>query len=81
MFQIFRLDGGKSERNMKLPLARLKDSKEIMFFPNNISGSVWEYNEIQWKLHTPSDPPTDWKNNWKEDLTIEITCSRKSRSF
>ena len=76
-----------------MPLARLKYSKDISFFPNNITGSVWEYNHLnaygetskpmsQRIYRTPSSPPpNNWRNTWIEDPTIEITCSCKFRCF
>ena len=75
-FQVFRLDGGNSEQNLKLPLARLRNSKEISFFPNNFTGSVWDYNDFDALslLHpgdrrppSPAYVPRRWKRLGKID--------------
>ena len=65
-----------------VPLARLKLSSKIEFFPNRNSGSTWEFNEFDSsKGETPSFPIPDWQNKWIADDSITVTCSSKSISL
>ena len=78
------------EERHKIPLARLKNSSQIDFLPNPIFSSNWEFNEFDSRRkqlqngldgglpypETPTPPlRASWKNKWKKDDTIQVTCS------
>ena len=79
---MFRIDGQQHALKRAIPLARLKGSSEINFFPNTVPGAAWEYNDFDVAAkhrHGRGETPTfaidNWKNKWKSDDTIEVTCS------
>ena len=88
IFQVFRLETEDVEVRHKIPLARLKNSSQISFLPNSMFSSDWEFNEFDSRRRLLADetegypypetptPPirNSWKNRWKQDETIQVTC-------